>query len=199
MSILVDDLPETVKIGGLSYPIDTDFRSWIRLEELLLDDAFTKQEKVELALDLIFPAPVPSFLQGDALAQIFWFYAEGKEHKLPDPEDEEEAAERIFSYEEDGGYIYAAFLEQYGLDLTKDTLHWWQFMALFKSLNPETLFVKIMGYRTMQITADMPVEKRAFYTKMKKLYALGEPKAEEKKKRTIEEALLHGGDLSGIL
>ena len=154
---------------------------------------------MELALDLIFPAPVPPFLQGEALEQIFWFYVAGKDRKTPEMEDEEGPAERIFSYEEDGDYIYAAFLEQYGIDLTKIDLHWWQFMALFKSLNPETLFLKIMGYRTMKITADMPAERRIFYTKMKKLYALGEPRAEEEKKRMIEDALLHGGDLSGIL
>lgn len=199
MNILVDVLPETVKLGGLVYPIDTDFRTWIQLEALLLDEEFTQQEKAGLALELVFLAPVPFFLQGEALEQIFWFYTGGKKGKMPEAADDEAAGQRIFSYEEDSGYIYAAFLEQYGVDLTSADLHWWQFSALLKSLNPDTLFVKIMGYRSMQITADMSAAQREFYNKMKKIYALRGPKDEDEKKAAVENALLNGGDLSGIL
>ena len=63
---------------------------------------------------------------------------------------------QIYSFEHDAPYIYAAFLEQYGIDLTQENnLHWWRFKAMFDSLSEKTQFVKIMGYRSMTITKDM--------------------------------------------
>ena len=45
----------------------------------------------------------------------------------------------------------------------------------------------------------MPEGQRDFYRRMKELYALPLPRDEEEKQAAIEEALLNGGDLSGIL
>ena len=200
MSILTEVLPESVSIGGLKYPIDTDFRTWVLLEELLLDETITQSEKAALALELVYPVPVPPFLIEDALEGIFWFYSLNKGVQRSDSEGQEESTgTAVYSYEHDAEYIYAAFLEQYGIDLTSTDLHWWKFRALLKSLGEDTLFVKIMGYRAMEISADMPAKQKVFYTKMKKLYALPVSRAEEEKANAIEEALLNGGDLSGLL
>ena len=196
--LLTEPLPEVVEVGALKLPLDTDFRTWIKLEALLLEEELSQGDKMVLALELVYPYPVPPFFLTEALEKIFWFYTCGKE---AESEGAEEAAEgeAVFSYEADAPYLYAAFLEQYGIDLTDAQLHWWKFQALMKGLRPDTLFVKIMGYRRMKLTADMPAEKREFYSKMKKLYALPSTQAESKRQNLIEEALLNGGDLSGIL
>ena len=36
--LLTEPLPDTVEVGALKLPIDTDFRTWIKLEALLLEE-----------------------------------------------------------------------------------------------------------------------------------------------------------------
>ena len=78
-------------------------------------------------------------------------------------------------------------------------LHWWKFKALFQGLKPDNEIVKIMGYRAMEIPNGMSREQKEHYRKMKKLYAIPLPKSEQEKISAIEEALMNGGDLSGLL
>ena len=56
-----------------------------------------------------------------------------------------------------------------------------------------------MEYRSVDIDANMSKEQSAFYRRMKELYALPLPEDEEQKLDAIEEALMNGGDLTGLL
>lgn len=51
----------------------------------------------------------------------------------------------------------------------------------------------------LKITDDMPESQKSFYRKMKRMHALPLPKGEEELQDAIEEALMNGGDLTGIL
>ena len=91
--------------------------------------------------------------------------------------------EPAYSFSKDAAYIYAAFKEQYGIDLTEiPNLHWWKFKALFDSLNEETQMKKIMYYRKVS-TSGMDRDRRAYINEMKKLYSL----SKDKKKMTLEQ------------
>ena len=105
----------------------------------------------------------------------------------------------VFSYDFDDGYIYAAFKEQYGIDLNDVNLHWWKFRALFQSLNADCMFVKILGYRSMPITSKMSTADRNFYQRMKKLYALPLPQSVQEKYNAIEDALINGKTIDNLL
>ena len=50
-------------------------------------------------------------------------------------------------------------------------LHWWDFMALFRSLPDECRICKIISYRTEDLT-DMPKGMREQYEKLRRVYAL---------------------------
>ena len=107
---------------------------------------------------------------------------------------------RVYSFEYDDDYIYAAFMTQYGIDLQDiEYLHWWKFRAMFHSLTNQNEFVKIMEYRSIEIKSDMSKEQQSFYRKMKRLHALPVAKSEDEKMNAIEKALLNGGDLTGLL
>lgn len=45
----------------------------------------------------------------------------------------------------------------------------------------------------------MPKEQKAFYRKMKRIHALPLPKDEQEKQDAITEALMNGGDLTGLV
>ena len=59
--------------------------------------------------------------------------------------------------------------------------------------------MRIMEYRSIDIKDKMSKEQKDFYKKMKRLYALPLSKAEDDRQNAIENALLNGGDLSGVL
>ena len=54
MNILVDPLPNTVKIGGQDWPINTAFYVWVLFEITMQDPTLTDAEKIEQA----FPGKV---------------------------------------------------------------------------------------------------------------------------------------------
>lgn len=212
MNMLIDLLPERVKLGGTEYPINTNFRASILFELMMEDDSVPDDEKAIKALELYYPKRPPAALLYEAVDALLWFYKAGKEEKVIKPKakmdgsmaDEEEEIEdrikRIYSFEYDDDYIYSAFLTQYHIDLQDiDYLHWWKFRAMFRALDENCQFCKIMGYRSIKINNKMTKEQKAFYRHMKAAYALPIPLEEQERTDAITQALLNGGDLTGLI
>ncbi len=197
MNLLIDSLPQKICIDEKEYPIRCDFRVGILYELLMLDEEVKGAEKPLLALRLFYPEIPKNWKR--ALEGIQWFYRLGEAEKALKHNRSQRKQERIYSFEQDAAYIYSAFLEQYGIDLTQERLHWWKFRALFQGLREDTAFCKIMGYRSMELTESMGKEQKEFYRKMKALYRLPVTRGEEEKLLAIESALLAGGDLTGLL
>lgn len=199
MNILIDYLPEAVTVCGEEYEIRTDFRIFMMFELLMQDNTIEPQDKTKKALELVYPNIPENYVE--AVNAILWFYKCGKEDN---PHKKKLSAKkgktRVYSFEYDDDYIYAAFMTQYGIDLQDiEYLHWWKFRAMFNSLTNQNEFVKIMEYRSIDIKGDMSKEQQAFYRKMKRLHALPNPRNEDEKTSAIEKALMNGGDLSGLL
>lgn len=193
-----------VEIAGQEVRINTDHRTGILLEEVLADDSLDDVEKLQTALALYYPGMIfaPEERE-EAVARLLWFYRCGEEPKKPNEADDADEGgapeEPPYSYEHDADYIYAGFMEAYGLDLARTTLHWWQFRALFKALPESTQFMKIIGYRVFKIPAKMPKEEKQFYTKMKKLYALPQKAERQQLESDLTAILLNGGNPSALL
>lgn len=198
-NILIDELPKSVWVDGEEFEIAADFRTSILFEMLMQDDDVEDAEKTVKALRLYFPV-IPQNLEA-AVEALLWFYGCGKEKGSKKEEAKgKKRHERIYSFDYDDDYIFAAFLSQYGIDLQDiEYLHWWKFRALFNSLTDDNQIVKIMQYRSMDISSDLPKEQAKFYKRMKRLYALPKSQSETEKNKAIENALMNGGDLTGLL
>lgn len=218
MNLLIDRPPETVIIGGTEYEINSDFRASILFELLMQDDSVDNLRKLEQALELYFPDGYP---EKEDLAEVFkaivWFYRCGRPDKERKPgkpqqtaeeaaeaEEQElegqDIAEQAYSFDFDDEYIYAAFRQQYGINLSKvDYLHWWEFRAMFKGLDHNCAFAKIMGYRTARITKEMSNTEKALLRKMKSVHALPIPEKEQQEANSLIDALMNGGDLDKLL
>lgn len=197
-NIILDVLPETVEIDGAEYRINSDFRISILFELLMQDDEVGKRQKLIQGLKLYYPE-IPQNMT-EAVDKMIWFYRCGKETGNGGHGSGSGRAKQIYSFEYDDDYIYAAFLEQYGIDLQDiEELHWWKFRALFRGLSEDTEFVKIMGYRSVKITSEMSKEQREFYKKMQSIHALPITDAERKADELLTEALLNGGDITGLV
>lgn len=189
MNILVDELDAIVKekIGNIK--INTDFRISILFELLMQDNTVSKKEKILQSLQLYYPDldKIKDF--DKAIQDMLWFYRCGKELADSKENNNVERNKQIYSYEFDDDKIYSAFMEQYNIDLQDiKYLHWWKFKALFNALSENTQFVKIMGYRAMNVNEIKDKKMKKKYRKLQKMYALPDMRTEEEKEYDFGEA-----------
>jgi hypothetical protein len=149
-------LPYFVILQRKKYKINVDFRKMISFEKKLQDKSLDDAEKMAYCIrnfypDFFYLKNYMSLLNNkklyeEACDKLVWFYKCGREdyHRKASGG---KASNQIFDYDYDDEYIYGAFLEQYKIDLTQESIHWWKFKALLKSLKEDTEFVKIKSYR----------------------------------------------------
>lgn len=173
-SILLDYLPEAVKVEGREYPIATDFRTGIIFEKVLSDKELDNKTIVDLALALYYEDERPDDI-GVALEGVLDFYSCGarRTEQGNRPKANSVNQPRIYDYDHDADYIFAAFLTQYGIDLNEiEYLHWWKFQALFKSLETHNKIVEIMGYRATDLGKIKDKHEKSRIAKLKMIYAI---------------------------
>lgn len=200
MNILVDLLPTTIEIDNKKYEINSDFRTSILFELLMQDYSIREEDKIYMALELYYQI-IPDDINL-AIEKMLWFYRCGKSMKTSKGNGKGKSATQIYSFEHDDDYIYAAFLDQYNIDLQDiEHLHWWKFKAMLNSLKEDIKIVKIMEYRSIDLSKIKDKEQKAFYKEMKELYKLPDniSNSEKEKLKEIEKTLLNGGDLSKVL
>lgn len=206
-NLLIDELPEKVIICGAEREINSDFRTAMLFEMLMDDGNVPDEDKGIQAIKLFFPVlPKTPDETADYIRQMLWFYRCGKEpneymrQKEKRMQESGQTESRIYDFGYDDDYIYAAFIQQYGINLNAvGYMHWWEFRALFKALTNQTEFVKIMEYRGMEITKDLSDREKAFYKKMKAIYELPKPKEESERMDAIVAALMGDGDVDKVL
>lgn len=200
MNLLIDLLPNSVEINNEKYEINSDFRTSILFELLTQDNSIEKEDKIFMALQLYYPV-IPRNIN-EAIEKMLWFYKCGRDvvSSKGKGTGTGKGATRIYNFEYDDDYIYSAFLDQYGIDLQDiEYLHWWKFKAMFKSLKEDNEIVKIMRYRSMDLSKIKDKEQKAYYKKMKDIYKIPISKDEKEKLDEIEKALLNGQDVSKLL
>ena len=198
MNIILDELPHSVVIDGSSYEIDTSFRTSILFEIMMFDDELNEQEKIAQALELYFGDNIPGNIQ-EAVNAIKAFYSCGREETKKTSKGSGSGAKKAFDFEYDADYIYSAFMHDYNIDLNTIDMHWWKFKALLNGLSEDNKLVKIMGYRSMDLSKITDKDEKARYKELQKIYAIPQPKEDIEKLDEINDILLHGGDLSKVL
>ena len=156
-NMLTEKLPTKYK----GYHINTDFKCGIKISLALDDWQLGDEERVLTALSLLYGEGIPDDMN-IALGGLRWFLTCGKEAdkaSYSDIDDVDNAKESVnvkgddisFDFEVDASNIYAAFLKNYNIDLTKTDMHWFKFIALFSNLK-DTSLNDIMYYRTIDLS-----------------------------------------------
>lgn len=169
INLLMDRPPKTVMVDGVEYAINSNFYIGIRFELLMQDPQIKGYELYARALSLYYER-IPHDPE-KALNAALWFYGCG--HEPTESPSGGKAAVQAYSFDVDDALIYAAFLEQYGIDLCEiPYLHWWKFRALFEGLHEDHKLCRIMHYRTAEIDRKWPKAQRDHYAEMKRRYAI---------------------------
>lgn len=173
--ITFDRLPKTANINGKIYEVSYGYRTMMAAEIEMFRQDISDQQKMLNALNLFYVRDIPPDLDA-AVDYMLWFHRCG-ESAPKGGRARKGVARRGYCFLKDAPLIYAAFRQQYGLDLRQtlnDSLHWWEFMAMFEALDENTRMAKVMYWRTCD-TKGMGKEQKAFIKRMRTLYALEEP------------------------
>lgn len=169
--MIFNKLSTSIDVDGKSYPIKTDFREWIAFEKVIRKqiDVEEKIPQIIMQIACIMDGNIPEDIS-QTITKLIDFYSCGE--KPIKAKSSGESQGNTFDYEFDSGYLYSAFLSQYGIDLQDiEYLHWHKFRALFKALT-ECKLTEIIGYRAMKIDPKLPRSQKDFYNEMKRVYAI---------------------------
>lgn len=173
-NVLLDPLPE----DWHGYPIDTDFQVGIMISQCLADEELNDTEKFYKAAELLFPAAQPPV--EEIQEAITWFLSD---YDHDNHEGEKPSGVVIMDFDVDQWRIYAAFKQQYGIDLNKTKMHWFVFMGLLANVE-ECSFTRVMDIRQKKITSKMSREEKAAIKKAQKIFRI---KAPEKRLSAAEQ------------
>ena len=144
------NLATSFEYKGKVINIDLRYTIVLKVFDLYREDIFTDVEKINLAFDLLtIDAPkfkVPD--KAEIVQRIFADFITIEAYGKP-----KEASPRTYDFKQDAGLIYAAFMQDYGIDLTVTELDWRKFMALFMGLSDTTKIKEVMGIRGRKIPA----------------------------------------------
>lgn len=190
MSKITDGLPGCDRLGNEIY---TDFRGMLKMQEVFENPGMEQSTKWVMALTLLYGEQwekIEHSLQ-DLAQELSWFYSAGDEEAQEERlEGEANFGKRLYDFVEDEDYIIGGFEQVYGIDLTSEELelHWWRFMALFKSLPESTEMMNRMKIRGTD-TSHMKGEEKRHYEKIKAAVAL-KKQAGGWKKLSLKERLM---------
>lgn len=131
---LYDKLPDSVNVNGKKIKLNLDFRNVLRMLDTLKRDDLIPEAREYIALKCICRRPCKGMM------------LEVKKLLFPTEQHKEEK-DRITDYEQDAELIQAAFLQVYGINLFRDKLHWFEFMALLSSVPSGSKYSEILSIR----------------------------------------------------
>lgn len=181
---LNDPLITFFNFKGKTYDINLAFDVVLDVFDVLDDDYLREGEKVETALELLLNG------QDHEASVELWNYiydnilsnTDGDEveydllgNPMPQkPEKEDE--NRVFDVSQDADYIYASFMQAYGIDLHEEQgkMHWYKFKALLNGLPHNCALKEIIRIRTWKPSKHDSAEVRKEMRELQKEYALKE-------------------------
>ena len=176
---LQDSLPGSVRVGRRTYRLDLDFRNVLRMMDTLSQDDLIPMAREWNALRCIMKRPPK---QTAALMQAV--------RALLFPEKNHADGKRLTDFVQDADLIRAAFLQNFGINLYRDRLHWFEFTGLLSCLPEGSRYAEIIGIRArpMPKATKYNAEERQWLAKAKAIYAI---QLTEKEREKMLQSSLH--------
>lgn len=183
--------PEYVKIGDKKYKINTDFMTAIECDEIARDTSISEYERALAVIYKLFGDEGLNDMENhQKLLELGTKYLScGEEVKPP-----KKGEKRDMDFKQDFRLIKASFMSDYGIDLEKEKMHWWDFYYLLNGLSNSELgncciLNKIRDIRTRDPKEIKDKKDRDKLIEAKKQWALKEEKQPNAKQRESIENL----------
>ena len=185
-NIILDRLPTDYN----GYLIRTSFRIGMQICLCLQDPELDENERLYVALNLLYGNGVPDI--EEAIKGLEWFMSCGvKQNRVPGNN------KTLMYFDFDASRIYSSFQSTYNIDLTKEDMHWFKFVAMLGSVNEDSALSKAIEIRNYDMK-DLKGKARQDMVNLK--HSLTPPieyTDEEQAKIDEFEKLLSGGDVNG--
>lgn len=182
---LNNELVESVEINGKTYAVDMSFDNILNLIEMLNDKEISDEMQILLGIEMLFEDSLDMPMEKQVVVFFEAYHAligKDAENNLeydllgnPMPQQTDDESEQLYDLQQDVEYIYASFMQDYGIDLFEQqgVLHWYKFKALLTGLSETTKFKKVLEIRQMPLpTGKGSGKQRAEVEKLKRAYAL---------------------------
>lgn len=164
-NILIDILPTAIEIDGQAWPINSDFRTGLRIILAFEDPNLAMLEKRLILLENLYKE-IPTDIT-KAFEKGMRFMNGGKK-----ADDTDTSGPRVYSFQKDASFILGAFQQTHQIDIEKAELHWWKFLALFMDLGPDTTFSNIVSIRSRIATGKATKEEKRTALELHEIFDL---------------------------
>lgn len=162
-----DRIPTHIEAGGRRYRIDTDFRNVIRMNEIMARVDLTDEARDWLALRCMMRHPPRKRSRQIELLKALRELLFGDRRGASDNK-------KITDIDQDAELIFAAFYQEYGINLWRDHLSWFEFTALLAGIAEGTRYSDVLTIRArpMPKPTKWNAEEREWLAKAKAAHAL---------------------------
>lgn len=162
LNALFDGFPDEYH----GYLIRTDYRIGLQILQCLSDKEYTQEERCAQVVYLLFGNGAPNDWN-EAFQGVKWFLNGGRDSVV-----NEESIDPILDFEIDNRRIRTAFLRYYGIDLSKEYMHYFDFLDRLNDIG-ECALVNVMQIRGKDINdKNLNAEAKAKLRKLKEEFAL---------------------------
>lgn len=140
---LFDRLPDSVTVNGKKYRLNLDYRNVLRMLEIMGRDDLLPDSKRWLSVRCVMRWMMPKDYESVYVAVITLLFGD----------DREQGGDRITSFKQDADLIRAAFWQEYGINLYRDRLHWFEFLTLIQNLPYGSKYTDVLSIRTREVPA----------------------------------------------
>lgn len=153
-------IDDDIQIGEETYTVNASFDNILKVIDLIKDSNISDVIKPQAVLLLLINDELKDYSSEDKqtiITEILKSYVEfddGVQYDLngnpmPVPENMEEDKGAMYDFNQDAEYIYASFMQAYGIDLIdqQGQLHWFKFKALLTGLPTNTIFSQVLDIR----------------------------------------------------
>lgn len=161
---LYERLPNSVIVNGRRVKCDFSFRNVLRMLDTLARDDLTADARIYIAKSCI--TKNRRVKPQELLTKVYEIlFPKGKT---------EENKEKLTDFAQDADFIRAAFMQEYGINLYRDDLHWCEFSALLSGLPEGSRYTEILGIRARPMPAPTKwnSEERKWLAKAKAQFAV---------------------------
>ena len=139
---IYDSYPETIEFSGKEIRLNLAYDRVLRALDVQDMEELLPEDKIELQCELLLadsePLPATTAEQAELIVEIF-------KTILPEPE-QSGPKEKYIDFHQDAEMIRSAFF-RIGVDLTKQHIHFIQFMELLKDLPSDTALMRTIEIR----------------------------------------------------
>ncbi|QER67577.1 Gp15 family bacteriophage protein [Paucilactobacillus nenjiangensis] len=154
--------------------LDMDFANILHLFNEIESEE-SEQYKLSVGLGLMVKSDILALSDDDQsmlFSEIMTDYVLNSKPMIDMSSAGGKAPQELYNLTEDADYIYASFMQDYGIDLRHTRMHWDEFRALLSGLTDSTKFRQVVAIRGRKVEKGMSAKDKQELKDAQLAYAL---------------------------